>query len=404
MAEKDQRNQDAGSDNAVAEMLVQRARDMAPRVAARAADGEAARRISDDTIREAGEAGFYQILVPKALGGYQLDWETACRVVVALGRGDASSAWQIGFFIIHNWLWLGFPEETRREIQADRGWGIGPVMLSPTTVHTKKVEGGYKLTGRSKWATGINHAQWILISTIAEGEGPDGKGRLSDFLVKPDQVIVHDTWHASGMRATGSHDLEFPDIFVPDRRVVPYEISAVGGAGGYAEFEGWQYKVPRFAAVTFGAAAPIVAAARGAIDAYRDKLSNYVSPIHGTRTLDNSAAVTRLARAETRLQAAEEYLYALARHLKDWQRAGALTTLQRVNIRSGAAHCVAEARDVVQNLASAAGSSSFMAGHPMQRALRDVTMMANHFLFEPDTSFEPFGRVMLGLDPNTMVA
>ncbi|GAD50464.1 putative pigment production hydroxylase [Caenibius tardaugens NBRC 16725] len=394
----------ADSDQANIDRLVQSARDMAPRIAARAAAGEAARRISDDTIREAGEAGFYKILTPKSLGGFELDWETACRVVVALGRGDASSAWQIGFFIIHNWLWLCFPEETRREIQADRGWAIGPVMLSPATVRGTKVDGGYRLRGRSKWATGINHAHWILIDGIAEGAGEDGSDCLCDFLVEPGQVIVHDTWNSSGMRATGSHDLEYPDIFIPERRVVPYTQSAKGGGAGYADFDGWQYQVPRFASATFGAASPIVAAAYGAIDAYRDKLLSYVSPIHGTNTINNPLAVTRLARAETRLQAAEQYLYALARQLKEWQTAGQLTLLQRVNIRSGAAHCVAEARDVVQDLASAAGSSSFMADHPLQRVLRDVTMMANHFLFEPDTSFEPFGRVMLGLEPNTMVA
>lgn len=393
------------TDDEVRVRLIAAARDLAPRIAARAADNERARRISDETIAEAADAGFFKILVPKQRGGYQLDWETQCRVIVALGQGDGSVGWQLSFFILHNWLYLLLPEQAQQEIYGRRGFGIGPVLLAPADVKARKVEGGYILSGRSRWATGINHAEWILVGTKVEPEpGEEARTAMREFLVPRADVVVHDTWFTSGMCATGSHDVEYPDIFVPEYRTADLDASIAGNGLGFKMYDAPQYRVPQFVSMIFGATAPQVAIAKGAVDEFHKKVRGYVSPVMGTQTINNIPSLVRLAQAKVRVDAAEQYLYSLARRLLEWAAEGPLTPEQRVMVRAGCAWVANEAREIVQFVAATAGSSAFMRDQPMQRYLRDITMMANHFYFDQDTAFEPLGRVMVGLDANTRLS
>ena len=114
--------------------------------------------------------------------------------------------------------------------------------------------------------------------------------------------------------------------------------------------------------------------------------------------------INRLAMARIRLDAAEQYLYSLARRMLEWNSVEPLNQLQRVQIRAGVVHVTAEAREIVQMVAATSGSSAFMLDQPMQRYFRDVSMMATHFYHDQDTGFEPLGRVMVGLPPNTRLA
>ncbi len=389
------------SDDQIRERLLASARDLALRIKERAPGDEKAKRISDDTIREAGEAGFFRILVPKSMGGYELDWETVCRVVIEAGRYDGSSAWQIGFFIMHNWLWLGLSEQAQEEVYGAKGYSTGPVMLAPA-VKARKVDGGYVLNGRSRWATGINHAEWVFVSTMAEGEEKLG---FRDFMIPAGEVIVHENWDVAGMLATGSHDVEYKDLFVPDHRTANLTAAFAGGASAaQLRHRGPKYQIPRFTSMIFGSSSPLVAIARGAVETFKQKVEGYTSPVLGGRTIDNVPAVVRLAKAEVRLDAAEQHLYSIARRMLEWNTAGGLSAQQRVMIRACVVHVTNEAREIVQSVAATAGSGSYTLDQPMQRYLRDVSMMATHFYHDQDTGYEPLGRVMVGLDANTRLS
>ncbi|WP_293353802.1 acyl-CoA dehydrogenase family protein [Phenylobacterium sp.] len=388
------------TDDQIRARLIAAARELAPRIAARAAADEKARRISDDTIREAGEAGFFRIMVPKSMGGYELDWETVCRVIVEAGRYDGSSAWQLGFFIMHNWLWLGLSEQAQEEVYGPKGYSTGPVMLAPA-VKARKVDGGFVLNGRSRWATGINHAEWVFVSTMVEGEEKLG---FRDFMIPAGEVIVHENWDVAGMCATGSHDVEYPDLFVPAHRSANLTAAFSGENPDILLHKGPKYRIPRFTSMIFGSSSPLVALAHGAVETFRKKVEGYTSPVTGGRTIDNIPAVNRLAKAQIRLDAAEQYLYSIARRMLEWNTEAPLTQLQRVQIRAGVVHVTNEAREIVQSVAATSGSGAYTLDQPMQRYLRDVSMMATHFYHDQDTGYEPLGRVMVGLDPNTRLA
>jgi hypothetical protein len=84
-----------------------------------------------------------------------------------------------------------------------------------------EVDGGYLVTGRWMFASGISHATWLL--AVCHVCAPDGSQRL-DTNGKPDlrlmllpksSATLHDVWHVSGLRGTGSQSFSVSDLFVP---------------------------------------------------------------------------------------------------------------------------------------------------------------------------------------------
>src|SRR5262249_32458626 len=77
------------------------------------------------------------------------------------------------------------------------------------------VAGGYRVTGRWSWASGIRHAEWVGGVTLVERkeEGPPE----SRFVMVPTSAVeIHDVWNVAGLKGTGSCDFSMTDLFVPE--------------------------------------------------------------------------------------------------------------------------------------------------------------------------------------------
>ena len=61
------------------------------------------------------------------------------------------------------------------------------------------------------------------------------------------------------------------------------------------------------------------------------------------------------------------------------------------------------AREAVDTLFFASGASSIQAQVPIQRFHRDIQALANHAIMHAPTAMELYGRVLCGLEPNTLL-
>ena len=183
----------------------------------RAAAAERERELPAATIEEASAAGFIKLLLPSELGGPGLGLDTVAEATRTLANGCVSSAWTLSFLTLHNWFIARGPRELQTAVFADRGVAHIPCPLAPTGT-ARPVDGGFVVSGRWEWATGIQHADWVMVNTlIAHDDGPPEPR----FVVVPrDEVEVDDVWHTSGMRATGSHTVHVEDLFVPRERTI----------------------------------------------------------------------------------------------------------------------------------------------------------------------------------------
>ena len=315
-----------------------------------------------------------------------------------LAHGCPASAWTISFLQLHGWLLSKLPAAGRDEVFAAGPAPLAPAPLAPTGSVTP-VDGGYRLTGRWEWATGIEHGGWVLVHAI-QAEPVF----MTRFLAVPRaEVEVDDVWFTSGMRATGSNTVRIDDVFVPEHRTI--EARALLDASGEVGGDGLAgHPVPSVLALV--AAAPALGAAEAAVDLFRQRLTERVLAYSmGDRQHEQPAAQVRLATAMSDLASARVRWEAAIHDVAAAGAAGNAGDDLRVATRLTAAATVRASRQVISTVCEGAGASVYFSTSPLQRLQRDVEVLKGHVMFDWDRTAELAGRFALGfgLRPTDLV-
>jgi alkylation response protein AidB-like acyl-CoA dehydrogenase len=367
------------------------ARDLAPTIAARAAEIEAARRVPGDLLDQLIAAGCFRLLLPTSHHGLDGDL-MALRVYEELARADASVAWTV---MIGSGSWLdlaSLPRESFDELFA-RDDVIVAGAFNPTG-SIVPAAGGYRVSGRWGFASGCQHATWIFGNCI---EGfVDGVLQLRIAVFSPDQVVIEDTWHVSGLVGTGSHHFHVDDIVVPANRTV-------APLADEPRIDQALLRIPPPAAFSLGIASVAVGIAQGAIDDIVS-LAGAKVPLLAPAPLAASPLFQyELAHADAGLRAARALLYETADEAMTVAREGSTPTLEhRARIRAAAVWVTQQATSVVNTAYRSGGGSSLYVECPLQRRLRDINALTQHFLVKPDT-LTTAGAILAGQDVNVMV-
>jgi 3-hydroxy-9,10-secoandrosta-1,3,5(10)-triene-9,17-dione monooxygenase len=381
--------------------LAQAIDSIADALASRAAEAERARKPDDASIDELEATGLFALLVPESHGGMQRPLSELFDPIARLGEGCASTAWVASFYAAHSWIASLFPEEARRELFADKPYVRAPAPFAPTGTGTR-VDGGYRLTGRWRWGTGVMHADWVFAAGLTQTTEGLPEARL--FALRASDVRVDDTWFISGMAATGSNDIVIEDAFVPTHRTIPFEAFRDGDTPGARELGDPLYRIPMPPLLAFTAALPALGAARASVRTFLGHMQKRFMAYENRHQEERPPAQIRLARATALVDGAELLLRDLgARIDASTARAEPLSTAERAALRMSAATAVHFCKDAITLVAEAAGSSAYFLGHPLQRNLRDVTVLATHVVFDWDGTSEMYGRVLLGRKPGTVL-
>jgi alkylation response protein AidB-like acyl-CoA dehydrogenase len=232
--------------------------------------------------------------------------------------------------------------------------------------------------------------------TIFDGDtprlGPDGQPLLYVFFFPVAACEIIDTWHAIGLRGTGSHDFAVADVFVPEERAMLWDFTTPRNPGRLYAF-GVGIISPTFAAIALGIA-------RGALDALAD-LSARKTPRAGGGILlrDQPVAQHRVGVAEAQLRGARSLLLETIRDA--WAEAdknGSLTTDQRALLIWASAHATAMAKQAVDAAWELAGGSAVFGGSPFERRFRDMHMVTQHFSVA-SSHYADGGRIFLTTPP-----
>lgn len=198
---------------------LERARALAPRIAATADEIERQRRLPAELVDALHEAGLFRMLLPRSLGGAELDPPTFVQVTEAIARADASAAWVIcqtnGCSMTAAYL----RPDVARTIFGGEPAGVlawGP----PATSRAVVEDGGYRLSGTFNFASGSRHATWLGgQAPIVQADGTPrrrlGAAERRTLLFPASRVEMQDVWHVIGLRGTGSDSFTVTDLFVP---------------------------------------------------------------------------------------------------------------------------------------------------------------------------------------------
>jgi alkylation response protein AidB-like acyl-CoA dehydrogenase len=365
---------------------------MVPRLRERANEAEALRRLPDDTLREATEAGYLGMMTPRRWGGAECDLPTFLEATRRLANGCASSAWTLSFLSLHAWLLCRFDPRLQEEVFAAGPAPRAPAPLAPTGKMVRS-DGGFRVSGRWEWATGVMHADWVMVTAIDPESGPR-------FCVLPRaDVEVEDVWHVSGMAATGSNNILVRDVFVPEHRTLELWRIKSGQTPGDGMHAGTTVGWPLGATLTLVAATPALGAAEGALDAFTVRMKEKIQAYSGQKQAELPATHLRLGEAMATARAARLVWDDAIRTLERVGPEGpAAAVADLAAIRLAGAHVVRLANQLADGVAAAAGASSGFLSSPLQRHLRDLQMIRGHVVFDWDRAAQIGGKIALGLE------
>ena len=348
------------------------------------------------------EAGFYRMVLPRSLGGLQVDPLTYTRVVELLAEGVGSVGWNIANNSIGQLVTLGLPDDGVREI-----YPAGhATVIAGTAVQgggqAVPVEGGYRVTGHWTFGSGCQEATWMLASfQILDDGAPrrrDDGGALYWRGVFPREQahVIPGSWDVAGLRGTGSFDWTVTDVFLPERRTCPHVGVPVDNQ--WSRWPGITYALPSVAWVGPHHSSVITGIARAGIDALI-ALAVEKTPRGRTGMLcDYPQVQEAVGRADAMLNAGRIYRSAMIRELWNTIAAGAETTLeQRARCRLApiyAADCAREAMDLMYRYG---GSTSFKRATRLAECWRDLHVVGQTATVGPEW-YPIGGRALLGID------
>jgi indole-3-acetate monooxygenase len=366
--------------------LLSAARAIAPTLSQRAPEMDEARRLPSDLAQILAEQGFLRMVLPAEYQGLELPPARMIEVLETLSNANASVGWcvMIGATTALNAAYL--PDHHAREIWADPNMITGGV-FAPKGKAIAEGE-NYRVSGRWAWGSGSANCGWLVGGALVMGDGPPS-ARMMWF--KRNQVELIDTWHAMGMRGSGSGDLAVVEALVPKDR-------SVSLTDDKARIERPLYAFPAFGMLAMAIAGVALGNARGAIDDLVEMAGGKV-PTGARRPLAERASTqVDVARAEGQLRAARGYLLESAEAAFDnASQNGALSLADRANLRIAATHAVRTSAEVTRIMHDLGGGTSVYETCPLSRRFRDAHVATQHIMVAPG-SLELAGRALLGIE------
>jgi len=375
-----------------------RSRALVPALRERADRAEAAREMSKETLDDLHRAGLLRFHQPRRWGGMELDFVSLFDVPAEIGRGCASTAWNVANLGVHHWMLALYDERAQDEVWSDNPDALIASGIAYPQGRGRRVDGGFVITGFWNFSSGVDAADWNMLAvTVRDGE------RVIDHrmcLVPRSDYEIVDDWHVLGMRSTGSKSVRATDVFVPEHRALCMYL-----ARGGDEFPGARvnpnplYRVPLSALGSHCLSAAGVGNAQAAleltIEAIRERSTSYTA----MRMRDFQAVQLRVAAAGAKVDAAR---LVIRTDCLDAQRiAGehrAPTVEEKLRFKRNVAYAMGLCTEAVDALHALAGANGIYDRYPIQRLFRDQHALTGHIGFSWDAQGGPWALVALGGD------
>jgi alkylation response protein AidB-like acyl-CoA dehydrogenase len=364
---------------------------------------EREQRLPTALVEQLREAGCYRMVIPRSLGGLQVDPITYTRVAELLAEGCGSVGWNLANNSVGQLVTLGLPDDGVEEIYGHRGHTV----IAGTAVQgggqAVQVAGGYRVTGRWSFGSGCQESHWMLGSFQIVDDGKprtnaEGRPLYWRGVFKRDEAeIVPGSWDVSGLRGTGSFDWTVHDVFLPERRSMVH--AGVPLDNQWERWPGVTYKLPAPCWVGPHHSSVITGIARAGINALID-LAGGKTPRGRTGLLcDNPQVQDAVGRADAILNAGRNYRSATIADAWKSVAAGEGTTLeQRARCRLAAVYAADCARQAMDLMYRHGGSTSFKRESRLAECWRDLHVVGQTVTIAPEW-YPIGGRILLGIDP-----
>ena len=343
------------------------------------------------------ERDLFRLLLPRDYGGAELAPTDFVRIIEAVGKHDASTAWCLGQNNICSTVAAYLEPDAVREIFRTPkdivAWGPGPG-------EARAVPGGYRLSGKFSFASGSRNATWlgahvpILEANGARRAAPGGAAITYTLLFPKSKAQVQDTWQVIGLKGTGSDSYIVADLFVPEAFALARSVAVQPRVTGrlYAFTPSTLYS-SSFACLALGIA-------RATQEAFIRDVKHSIPRGAKMARGENHVVQAKIGTAEAQLRSARMFL--LGSVDKIWaevRQTGALTSEQNVTIRLATTWAIQTSREVVASLYVAAGAMAIFEANPFEKRFRDIHALGQQIQGHA-AHFETVGQILLGMTPD----
>ena len=377
--------------------LIKRAHALVPVLKSRTSKAEALRRVPEESIQDLHETGLFRLLQPRRVGGAELPFRAIVEVSAIIGRGCGSTAWVYGNLASHHWMLAMWDPRAQDEV-----WGVSPDILIASAFvfpsgHAIKIDGGYRLSGRWKFSSGIDPSLWCMFGAIVHDEAT-GEGEYRMFLVPQTDYHPIDTWFVAGLKGTGSKDVEVSDVFVPEHRSLAVANTRGGPTPGFSINPGGLYQIPVFDMFPYVVAGTSLGIAEGALASFTKETTSRLATYSATRMVDFAPVQIRLAEASAAIDAARLIMLQRCDEAMQIAQGGVAATIEdKVRFRRDGAYAARLCTRAVDLLFEATGGDGLYDHQDVQRAFRDVHAANSHNALTWDVAASLYGKVALGL-------
>jgi 3-hydroxy-9,10-secoandrosta-1,3,5(10)-triene-9,17-dione monooxygenase len=374
-------------------VLWQRAEALLPTLKERAAKCEELRRLPDETLRDFHDSELFRIHQPKRVGGAELPFDAVVTYGALLAKACPSTSWVWVNYAAHHMMLGMFPQEVQDEVwNVSRDALIASSFVFPAA-KARKVEGGYVISGRWPFSSGVHPSEWNMLAGLAfldENAPPEQRV----FMLHKSQYKVIDNWHAGGLRGTGSMDVEAKEQFVPEHRTLAVADTKGGPTPGSAVNPGPLFQMPVFALFPYMLSGIPLGIAEGLIEEYGPRAGRMTN----VRVAEIQSTQIRLGEATAYARASRLVQLANCREAEQMIERGQVPDMKtKARYRLEGAYAVDWAVRAVDVMFALSGASGLYESGATPRAFRDAHAVKQHFSFNTDIASTTYGRVALGL-------
>ncbi len=387
---------DAGS-SAYAAMIA-KARALVPQLRDRASRTEDLRRLPTETERDLHEAGLFRILQPKRVGGSEFDYVALVDCADAIGQADASAAWNFANLSSHHWMLAMFDKRAQDLVwNKDANALIASSFIFPAG-RARKVDGGYVLSGSWPFSSGVDSSEWNMLASVVSSDDEADGIEYRVFLLNKSDYTIKDTWNATGLRGTGSNDVEVNDAFVAEPMTIGVHELAGGPTPGSAVNPNALYALPVFSLFPYVLSGVALGNAQACLDDYVELASHRASTYNRAKLGDLQSTQIKIAEASAKIDAARLIMRSTCiAAMADARRGHVPDTAAKTRMRRDGAFSVNLCTEAVSLLFAASGARGLATSGALQRQFRDAHAINSHIAFNFDAAGTNYGRVALGL-------
>jgi alkylation response protein AidB-like acyl-CoA dehydrogenase len=377
--------------------IIARARALVPLIAEAAERIERERQIPEDVLTAMHEARLFRLLIPRSCDGEEVEPVTFFHVMETIAGADASVAWCLGQGSGVSMAAAYLKPEAAQKIFGD------PRAVVATGAPSKAakaiiVDGGYRVTGHWKFASGSRHSQWLGgHATVCEADGTprlgaDGKPLEQRTMLFPKaSATITDVWQVMGLKGTGSDDYAVKDLFVPAEHSFTRESDEDRRESGPL----YRFSIFNMFGLAFCGVA--LGIARTVLDDFIRLAKEKTAYPTAKLLADNNAIQLQIGLSQMRLGAARSYVLESYRELYEQASAGmTISNEQRLTTRGVTCFAIQQAREVVDFAYHAAGATAIFESNPFERRFRDLHTVTQQAQAHA-ANFEALGQALLGM-------